>query len=347
MEVSRVIINLDKINYETVGIVFVYIILLTYICKKYNNMIGIYKIENLITNKIYIGSSKNINERFINHKSMLKNNTHHCVYLQRAINKYGINNFSFEIVEQCSIEDLVIKEQYYIDLHKNNLYNMLLIANPGFNQKHKKESLIKSQRARGFSSILKIDIKGNILKEYDLISEIEFKPDRIYKSIKNQNCIKSYDFGFIYSKDYYVGYKPKSLSNWNKNIKYKQNNIKSYPIYVYDTYGRFYKKFNSLRDCAIEMSIPTSNLHRILNNENVRNRNYLFFTEEKTFNNLLKLKTISDTNNQIVVHDVFNNLIGYSNLKELSLLLNCNKNSINDVIIGKREKCYNYKFSKL
>lgn len=35
MEVSRVIINLDNINYETVGIVFVYIILLTYICKKY------------------------------------------------------------------------------------------------------------------------------------------------------------------------------------------------------------------------------------------------------------------------------------------------------------------------
>lgn len=310
-------------------------------------MIGIYKIENLITNKIYIGSSKNINERFINHKSMLRNNSHHCIYLQRAIDKYGLDNFSFEVLELCPEEDLVIKEQYYIDLYKGNLYNMLLIANPGFNQKHKKESLIKSQRSRGFSSILKIDIKGNILQEYDLISEIEFKPDRIYKSIKNQTCIKSYDFGFIYSKDYVQGYKPKPLNNWNKNINYKQTNINSYPIYVYDIYGRFHKKFNSLRDCAIEMNIATPNLHRILNDENVRNRNYLFFTEERNFNNLLKLKSTADMDNQISVYDVFNNLIGYSNIKELTSLLNCNRSSIMDVIIGRREKCYGYKFSKL
>ncbi len=56
------------------------------------DQIGTYKIVNKINNKIYYGSSKHIKK----HKSQLKNNKHHCLYLQRAYNKYGANNFEYE-----------------------------------------------------------------------------------------------------------------------------------------------------------------------------------------------------------------------------------------------------------
>lgn len=61
---------------------------------------GIYKIVNVINNKFYIGSSKNIKRRFSIHKSALKNNRHHSIYLQRSYNKHGLDSFKFEIVKE-------------------------------------------------------------------------------------------------------------------------------------------------------------------------------------------------------------------------------------------------------
>lgn len=61
---------------------------------------GIYKIVNLKNGKFYVGSSKNIIRRFYIHKSALKNNRHHCIYLQRSWNKHGEQTFAFEILKE-------------------------------------------------------------------------------------------------------------------------------------------------------------------------------------------------------------------------------------------------------
>lgn len=60
---------------------------------------GIYKIINKTNNKIYIGESLNIEERWNKHKENLKNNSHHSYKLQSDYNTYGIENFNFDIVE--------------------------------------------------------------------------------------------------------------------------------------------------------------------------------------------------------------------------------------------------------
>lgn len=310
-------------------------------------MIGIYKIQNKISGKLYIGSSYNIRERLNNHKSMLRCNRHHSIYLQNAFNKYGIENFIFEIIEECELEQLMIREQYYINnFNFNNLYNILPKSSPGFCKKHKRKSIIKSQRSRGYSSVYKIDYKGKILQEFDLISDINIKHNNIYNSIKKKQCLKNKNFGFIYSKDYYKNYKPKLIKNWNKDKKYKKSNFYSYNIYVYDIYGRFYKKYNSLRDCGLDLKQPTSNIHRNLNNKIFRNRKYLYFTEEQTFNNLINIdKEINS--NTIKVYTVFNEFIGYSTPKKISKILNCHNSSIYQVINNQRIQCKGYKFQML
>lgn len=79
-------------------------------------VIGIYKITNLVNGKSYIGQSTNIEKRFIGHKSVAfnPNDKNYNYPLYRAIRKYGLENFSFEVLEECDVSELNNKEIYYI-----------------------------------------------------------------------------------------------------------------------------------------------------------------------------------------------------------------------------------------
>jgi len=75
---------------------------------------GIYKIKNLVNNKIYIGSSINIGKRWRDHKWYLKENKHHNSHLQSSYNKYGLENFEFIIELECDLNNLLIEEKRLI-----------------------------------------------------------------------------------------------------------------------------------------------------------------------------------------------------------------------------------------
>lgn len=91
--------------------------------------IGIYKIKCLSNNKVYIGSSVNIENRWEFHKNELKNNIHGNHYLQKAWNKYGRDNFIFGVIELCEAGQLQEREQYWLDyfggLDDSNNYNLI------------------------------------------------------------------------------------------------------------------------------------------------------------------------------------------------------------------------------
>lgn len=79
---------------------------------------GIYKITNLKDGKVYIGQSVDIFRRWREHKRKYKNQgVKTRLYL--AMRENGIENFSFEVVEYCSKEQLNDKEQYYIKQYKS------------------------------------------------------------------------------------------------------------------------------------------------------------------------------------------------------------------------------------
>ena len=89
---------------------------------------GIYSIRNLVNDHIYIGSSVNIESRWRSHKNQLKKNRHHSSKLQNAYNKYGKDNFIFEVISY--IEDktkLINYEQKWLDFF-NPEYNILITA---------------------------------------------------------------------------------------------------------------------------------------------------------------------------------------------------------------------------
>ena len=72
-----------------------------------------------------------IKNRWNQHITYLSNNKHHNIILQNAWKKYGENNFSFEIIEECKEEDLFLLEQKYLD--KSPEYNIGKHASGGDN----------------------------------------------------------------------------------------------------------------------------------------------------------------------------------------------------------------------
>lgn len=90
-----------------------------------DRMIGIYKITNKNNGKIYIGQSIDIKRRWYSYYSPDKNRNYTSLILN-AIEKYGIENFNFEVLEECSKEQLNEREEYWISYFQSNIvgYNL-------------------------------------------------------------------------------------------------------------------------------------------------------------------------------------------------------------------------------
>lgn len=90
---------------------------------------GIYIIRNKVSGKVYIGQSIMLNRRFSGHLYRIFRNEHHNEILQRAFNKYGAENFEYNILEEVKDESsLNEREKYWIDfyggINSENVYNL-------------------------------------------------------------------------------------------------------------------------------------------------------------------------------------------------------------------------------
>lgn len=123
-----------------------------------NKICGIYCIKNKVNSKVYIGKGFNARKRIMEHLSDLKRNAHVNKHLQSSYNKYGANNFEIYLLEKLpsdtSPEDLIIREQYWIDeCDKNLIYNKILDVinhngNSFLNKNHSEETRTKMSLAK-------------------------------------------------------------------------------------------------------------------------------------------------------------------------------------------------------
>jgi len=168
---------------------------------------GIYKIVNLQTGKYYIGSTKNFKRRKETHFSRLKNNNHTNKHLQSSYNKYGKNNFKFEIIEYVKEELLLDIEQSYInDSEIEDIYNKTYIAGAG-----------------GYDilsiPVYLLDLYGNIKNEYHSISEAS---RNLNTYLLSNNCNKDK----IIKSKYRLVHKEFYNNNLNIILKWKNYTCK-------------------------------------------------------------------------------------------------------------------------
>lgn len=122
------------------------------ILKDSKNKAGIYRWVNKVNGNTYIGSSVNLARRLkvyydFSFLSVRIANSKSRIY--SAILKHGYSNFQLEILEYCTKENAISREQYYIDLYKPE-YNLNLIAGSRLGSIHSEDTRVKlSNSLRG------------------------------------------------------------------------------------------------------------------------------------------------------------------------------------------------------
>lgn len=133
---------------------------------KLKNEPGVYRILNLINKKVYYGSTSKLLRRHGEHKKELKNKTHFNSHLQNAWNKYGEENFIFEVVCSCStVENARKLEQKCLDIYKP------WVKENGYNKSKEVDKipiLTKEQRRK----ISERMIKNNPMKNKETVKKV-------------------------------------------------------------------------------------------------------------------------------------------------------------------------------
>lgn len=102
---------------------------------------GIYCLYNNINNHYYIGSSINLTSRMKNYlnKSFLKSKQNYNMPITKALLKYGYSNFSLYVIEFTKLNNLPIRETYYI-MKLLPYYNVLKEGYSSLGYKHTEET---------------------------------------------------------------------------------------------------------------------------------------------------------------------------------------------------------------
>lgn len=134
------------------------------------NKSGIYRFW--CNNHSYIGSAKNLKKRLLAHLSTMRNGKHHNHTVQNVYNKYGIENFYFEILENCSEQDLLERETFYIKNLKPDMNHILdsvrYVKDKETIEKTRKSQIeyYKTHKSINCKPVFQYSLNGTFIKEF-------------------------------------------------------------------------------------------------------------------------------------------------------------------------------------
>jgi len=214
----------------------------------------IYQIQNMLTKDSYIGSAINLKKRIKEHLRQLNNGNHHSIILQRAVNKYGINNFEIIILEYVNKEKLLEKEQFYIN-KLNPIYNICKTAGSSLGVKRREETIEKIRKAN-------LGIKHPFWRNEIKSKSQSGKPHKKYSEIGRLHCseaqIKLYKNGYVSPQ------KGKKADDFHLKLNREKNFIK---IEQYDKQKNLIKIWDSPCIVQEKLKICSSNISNCLNNK--------------------------------------------------------------------------------
>lgn len=143
--------------------------------KQFDKKPGIYLIR--IAHHIYIGSAKNLRNRLNQHCWSLKTGKHHNRTLQNCYNKYTVSQVTFEILEECAVEDLLIREAFYItekNADMNHIKDPTNVSMDDISRMRLKSSLkdhYKTHESLSNKKVYQYSLQGEYLGEFKSVAE--------------------------------------------------------------------------------------------------------------------------------------------------------------------------------
>ena len=227
---------------------------------------GIYKITNLVNGKVYIGQSQDIYSRWKEHK--YARNKRDCFALYGAFKKYGLDNFSFEIVECCPFEQLNEKEIYYISQYhsyvgdtKSNGYNMTKGGAISFTH------IGNDDQGK---VVYQYDLKGNFVAQYrnqhKAVKAVGLKGiASITRAIKEEGTAG----GFQWRETYF------------DKIPHFQKKYKKKTVYQYSKFGDFIKEHENTEKAADQVGRSKSLIEQCCEGHGKTGKGYQWSYERK------------------------------------------------------------------
>lgn len=253
--------------------------------RDYKGKPGIYKWENLINHKCYIGQSIDLNKRIAHHFSNIKNGRYDNP-LYRAINKYGLENFDVALIEVLEASDdlkskLDEREKYYIQKYNSygkNGYNQTLGGDGGISgykftseqREHVSRNSIKVAEEKS-RRIYMYNIKTRYIQIW-----IDVKHTAEYLKVNGATIRKAcLDKIHLIKKEWVLGYSEIDVKTRAKDVS-KYKNTGSFQQQYYGTFIYKGDKFvGNIKDAAKHFKISKSYLYGICNKS--RRSNILLF----------------------------------------------------------------------
>jgi hypothetical protein len=211
-------------------------------------MIGIYCFTNKINNKKYVGQSIDILLRREQHFWAAYNikTREYNTYFHKAIRKYGQNNFIFEILEECKVDDLDEKEIKWISYYKSNNsefgYNLTFGGKP-LNSSHSLK-------------IYQYDKNGKLLAEFENAYDAARQLGEGFYQSSIWSCASHYKAKSV--KGFIFAYEGDDLS-WHFNLK-----INKRAVVQLDKNNNIINTFSSLKEAARAVNGNSSNIRKVL-----------------------------------------------------------------------------------
>lgn len=279
---------------------------------------GIYKITNTINNKVYIGQSSNIEERWKKHRYANDDFTIH-----KAIRKYGIENFTFSILEECSKEYLNDREVYWI-----NYYNSL---EEGYNM------IPGGSNGAGYAKGLPVEqysLGGKHIATYDSAKQAA-EATGIQHTDICRCCREEYARAGLYQWRY------KNSKKWITPIDIQVISIKR-KINQYSLEGKFLQQYENLAEASKTTGISKSTICNVCKGKGHTAGGFRWTYEGES---LIMNQPRGGHKKKVNQYDQNNNLLQtFSSISEASKITGITLSSISAVCRGQRKTAGGYKW---
>lgn len=277
---------------------------------------NIYQILNKINGKRYVGSTINIKERFLNHIYLLKSKKHHSILMQRAFDKYGIDNFEFSVlVSNIDLNSIMQEEQKEIDIKSEYNVNKKACLPPRYD----KISVLYNNDGEYINTFLNLKSCCNSINTYP-----RYGYNKGYFVLRESDCIEN----ILY----------KHFGKWGR---YKK-------VYKYDDSSKIINSYNNINDAIKQngdlksgnglitkaIKFKTKSLGFFWSYNNKENFNYI----KKERWNTKKIQSINIITNESIIHE---------SILKASKLLKIHKQTITRYLQGKTTSPTLYKFNHI